>query len=106
MRITIKIEQAQLQYQSYHQKQLKTEKYSGLAVAVAANERHQAGRCVVLESSFIGVAQHNLQLYQDAIAMVQKFGHPDLFVIFTCNPAWWKSLKTSNQVKLKLNVRI
>ena len=29
--------------------------------------------------------QHN---YQDAMAIVNKFGKPDLFITFTCNPKW------------------
>jgi hypothetical protein len=28
------------------------------------------------------------QLYQDAMAMVRKFGKPNLFVTLTCNPKW------------------
>ncbi|GBM43740.1 hypothetical protein AVEN_153380-1 [Araneus ventricosus] len=28
------------------------------------------------------------QNYQDAMAMVRKFGKPDLFLTFTCNPSW------------------
>ncbi|GBM37717.1 hypothetical protein AVEN_239862-1 [Araneus ventricosus] len=28
------------------------------------------------------------QNYQDAMAMVRKFGRPDLFVTFTSNPSW------------------
>lgn len=28
------------------------------------------------------------QHYQDAMAIVSKFGKPDLFVTFTCNPKW------------------
>jgi len=28
------------------------------------------------------------QLYQNAMARVYKFGKPDLFVTFTCNPKW------------------
>ena len=28
------------------------------------------------------------QHYQDAMAIVQKFGKPDLFLTFTCNPKW------------------
>lgn len=28
------------------------------------------------------------QLYQDAMALTAKFGRPDLFVTFTCNPKW------------------
>ena len=29
-----------------------------------------------------------VQLYQDAMAIVRKFGRPDLFVTFTINPKW------------------
>ena len=28
------------------------------------------------------------ELYQDSMAAVRAFGKPDLFVTFTCNPAW------------------
>ena len=28
------------------------------------------------------------QLYQDALSIVRRFGKPDLFVTFTCNPSW------------------
>ena len=28
------------------------------------------------------------QLYQDAIALSTKFGRPDFFITFTCNPNW------------------
>ncbi len=28
------------------------------------------------------------QKYQDAMAIVRKYGRPDLFITFTCNPKW------------------
>ena len=28
------------------------------------------------------------QLYQDAMTIVRKYGKPDLFITFTCNPLW------------------
>ncbi len=34
------------------------------------------------------------QLYQDAMARVRKFGKPDLFVTFTCNPKWKEIIDT------------
>jgi hypothetical protein len=27
-------------------------------------------------------------LYQDAMAIIRKYGKPDLFITFTCNPFW------------------
>jgi hypothetical protein len=43
---------------------------------------------MILPSSFQGGERTMGQLYQDAMARVRKFGKPDLFVTFTCNPKW------------------
>jgi hypothetical protein len=43
---------------------------------------------MILPSSFQGGEHAMGQLYQDAMAKVHKFGKPDLFVTFTCNPKW------------------
>jgi hypothetical protein len=43
---------------------------------------------MILPSSFQGGECAMGQLYQDAMARVRKFGKPDLFVTFTCNPKW------------------
>ncbi|CAC5380511.1 unnamed protein product [Mytilus coruscus] len=42
----------------------------------------------ILPSSYIGSPRYMHQLYQDAMAIVRKFGKPDLFITFTCNPNW------------------
>ncbi|XP_070510410.1 uncharacterized protein [Cardiocondyla obscurior] len=39
-------------------------------------------------SSFIGSPRNMLQNYQDAMAIVTKYGKPDLFITMTCNPNW------------------
>jgi hypothetical protein len=41
-----------------------------------------------LPSSFVGSARYYQQLYLDAMALPKKFGKPDLFLTFTCNPKW------------------
>ena len=84
----IKIEEQRLLWQRHNQKQLKAESYSGLADAVKANEHRQAGKYVVLSSTFQGSPRHNFKSYQNAMAMVRKYGKPDLFLTFTCNPKW------------------
>ena len=84
----VKVEEERLNYQRFNQAKLKAETYSGLQDAVAANEHREAGRYVVLSSSFTGSPRHNHQLYQDAMAAVRKMGKPDLFITFTCNPNW------------------
>ena len=46
------------------------------------------GKKVILPSTFIGGPRFIAQLYQDAMNLVRRFGKPDLFITFTCNPAW------------------
>ena len=47
------------------------------------------GKAVVrMPASFVGSARYYQQLYLDAMALPRKFGKPDIFVTFTCNPKW------------------
>ncbi|XP_024200595.1 uncharacterized protein LOC112203930 [Rosa chinensis] len=46
------------------------------------------GRRTILPSSFIDSPRDTYQRYQDAMALVQKYGRPDLFITMTCNPNW------------------
>lgn len=46
------------------------------------------GRRILLPSSFTSSPRQMQQLYQDAMAIVQCCGKPDLFITFTCNPKW------------------
>ncbi|KAL0316569.1 UNVERIFIED_CONTAM: hypothetical protein Sradi_5535100 [Sesamum radiatum] len=46
------------------------------------------GRRIILPSSFTGSPRDMYQRYQDAMAIVQKFGKPDIFLTMTCNPSW------------------
>ncbi|KAL4568233.1 hypothetical protein LXL04_023840 [Taraxacum kok-saghyz] len=46
------------------------------------------GKRVVLPANFIGGPRNMRQKYIDAMALVQKFGKPDIFVTMTCNPNW------------------
>ena len=87
-----KIEGARLQYIRLNQKKLRAELYQGLADAMQSSEGQidgsQIGKKVVLPSSFTGNSRYQHQLYQDAMAIVQRFGKPDFFITFTCNPQW------------------
>lgn len=49
---------------------------------------HHSGRRVVLPASFIGGPRDMKARYQDAMALVQNLGKPDLFITVTCNPDW------------------
>ena len=46
------------------------------------------GTRVVLPSSFVGSVRYMQQAYQVSMAMVAKYGNPDLFLTFTFNPKW------------------
>ena len=54
-----------------------------------ATERQvRIGRVVILPSNYPGGRRYFQQNYQDSMTIVRKFGRPDLFVTFTCNPGW------------------
>jgi len=36
----------------------------------------------------VGSPRNMLQHYQDAMAIVRKYGKPDIFITMTCNPNW------------------
>ena len=49
---------------------------------------HDAGRQVILRSSFMGSPRNMTEAYHDAMAIVRDLGTPDLFITFTCNENW------------------
>ncbi|GBO29161.1 hypothetical protein AVEN_236302-1 [Araneus ventricosus] len=86
----VKTEGSRLNYIRLNQKDLRVEFYRGLLDALttrASNNNLRVGKLVILPS-FQGSLRSMQQNYQDAMAMVRKFGRPDLFVTFTCNPSW------------------
>lgn len=81
------LQDSRLNYQRNHQSDLRAALYSGLADALRVGDNvGDVGRRVVLASSFVGGPRYMVQQYQDAMAIVRKYGKPDLFVTFTCNP--------------------
>ena len=86
-----KVEGERIDFCRNNQNKLRVETYRGLidnlTNAADANGR-QLGTLVVLPSSFQGSPRAMQQHYQDAMAIVTKFGKPDLFLTFTCNPKW------------------
>jgi hypothetical protein len=86
----VAIEDNRLHYVQSNQNQLRAELYQGAVDAIQQQdlEVNQIGRRIVLPSSFTGGPRHMAQQYQDAMALVRRFGKPDLFVTVTCNPNW------------------
>lgn len=85
-----KMEQERLNCLRHNQKSLRCELYNNLrdAAEVDDGDMESVGKKVILPSSFIGSPRHMVQLHQDSMSIVRRFGKPDLFVTFTCNPSW------------------
>ena len=81
-----KIGQERLNYCLHHQSELRAELYQGLSDAVHAGDTYgsSVGRKIILTSSLIGSPINMNQLYQDAMAIVRRYGKPDWFITFTC----------------------
>ena len=87
----VKTEGSRLQFLRYNQSSLRVEQYQRLIDHIANRAAHdnvQPGRTVILPSTFIGSPRNMQQNFQDAMAIVRKYGKPDLFITFTCNPQW------------------
>lgn len=84
------IESARLSYIRLNQSKLRCDMYKGLVDVVARDDDDPTtiGKRVILPSSFIGGARYMIQNYQDAMAICQWAGYPDLFITITCNPKW------------------
>lgn len=84
-----KVEGARISFIRTHQKELRAETYKGLQDYMINDEQGFApGVPVILPSTFIGSPRNMIQSYQDSMCIVSRFGKPDLFITFTCNPKW------------------
>ncbi|GBN07178.1 hypothetical protein AVEN_90312-1 [Araneus ventricosus] len=95
-------EGSRLHFLRQNQEDLRIELYRGLLDALecrAHNENIRTGKLIILPSSFQGSPRHMQQNYQDAMAMVRKFGKPDLFLTFTCNTSWSEILNSMEGVQ-------
>ncbi|XP_010490304.1 PREDICTED: uncharacterized protein LOC104768062 [Camelina sativa] len=63
------------------------------------------GDSLILPASFTGGPRYMRQSYLDAMATCKKFGFPDLFITFTCNPKWPELVRFVNERKLKAEDR-
>ncbi|VDN19887.1 unnamed protein product [Cylicostephanus goldi] len=85
----VKIEQNRLNYARTHQKELRIDSYHELMDHLASDDAHEpAGQRVILPATFQGGPRAMHQSYQDAMSIVARYGKPDYFLTFTCNPRW------------------
>ena len=86
----MKIETSRLDFHRHQQTIIRSEILQRVldSVSIGQFEGSKVGRKIVLPSSFIGGPRDMRRRYLDAMALVQKYGKPDLFLTMTCNPAW------------------
>uniref|UniRef100_A0A8C5PXT8 ATP-dependent DNA helicase n=1 Tax=Leptobrachium leishanense TaxID=445787 RepID=A0A8C5PXT8_9ANUR len=100
----VKTEGNRLNYVRQNQSKLRVEKYTGLMdhLQNAAHEQGLIpGKAVILPSSFQGSPRNMLQNYQDAMAIVRKYGKPDFFITLTCNPKWPEIAENIKEVRMQ-----
>lgn len=84
-----KIEAERLNYLRFNQAKLRSEEYIHLRDAVVNDGNvNDIGRLTILPSTYVGSPRHMHEYTQDAMTYVRKYGRPDLFITFTCNPQW------------------
>jgi hypothetical protein len=87
-----KIENSRLSYIRFHQDDLRVDVYAGASDYVRRGDGQapasNLGQPTILPSSFQGGPRYMQQCYQDAMAIVRRYGKPDYFITFTCNPNW------------------
>ncbi|AQK76511.1 hypothetical protein ZEAMMB73_Zm00001d018583 [Zea mays] len=86
----IKIENSRLDYIRKNQDRLRADLYQGLVDSMLDGDirGEKVGKRIVLSTSFIGGPRDMRRRYMDAMALVRKFGKPDIFLTMTCNPNW------------------
>lgn len=88
----VRMETNNLKFIVNNQRALFAEAYQGLVDHINQQlnieEPVPVGRRMILPSTFTGGPRYMKQSYQDAMTIVRKYGKPDLFITFTCNPGW------------------
>ncbi|ONM06552.1 hypothetical protein ZEAMMB73_Zm00001d032987 [Zea mays] len=86
----IKIESSRLDFIRKNQDRLRADLYQGLVDSMIDGDvrGEKVGKRTVLSPSFIGGPRDMRRRYMDAMALVRKFGKPDIFLTMTCNPNW------------------
>ncbi|XP_058751157.1 uncharacterized protein LOC131624213 [Vicia villosa] len=98
------MESERLNWLRTNQSKLRVGKYNNLndrCNGAEANTAPKRGKRVVLPSTFVGSKRYMDQLYFDGMAISSKLGFPDLFVTFTCNPAWPEIQRALSGTNLK-----
>ncbi|KAH9624793.1 hypothetical protein KSS87_003736 [Heliosperma pusillum] len=86
----VKIENTRLDFFRNNQETIRAELYQGILDTMESGENSAAnvGHRLILPPSFLGGPRDMKRRYLNAMALVQRYGKPDLFITMTCNPNW------------------
>ena len=88
-------EKMKLNWAKSNQKQIKAEKYSGLIDALnTTDDTKNIGVKIILPPTHIGSPRWYTERFQDAMAVVRKYGKPDLFITMTASSDWPEILES------------
>lgn len=84
------VERGRLQWVRTHQSIIRSDLYNNIVDSLRRGDvvATDVGKRVVLPSSFTGGYRYMQQNFQDSLALCKEYGHPNLFITFTCNPKW------------------
>ncbi|KAH9072617.1 hypothetical protein Ae201684P_015692 [Aphanomyces euteiches] len=84
-----KVENQRLGFLRDQTNNLRSDTYRAVHDAVSHDvDVNSIGKRIVLPSSYTGGPRYMRQRNLDAMAIVRKYGRPDLFITVTCNPKW------------------
>ena len=86
----VKIETMRLLYIRANQARFRVDFYQGIidSISMGIQEGKKIGKRILLPPSFIGGPRDMKRRYIDAMALVRRFGKPDIFLTMTCNSNW------------------
>ncbi|KAG6717889.1 hypothetical protein I3842_04G122900 [Carya illinoinensis] len=95
----VEIETSRLDYFRSKQQHIRSELYQGIVdtITLGETDASNVGKRIILPSSFIGGPRDMRKRYMEAMALVQRYGKPDIFLTMTCNPNWQE---ISNELRL------
>ncbi|XP_074278235.1 uncharacterized protein LOC141601829 [Silene latifolia] len=86
----VKIKNTRLDYFRNNQETIRAELYQGIIDTVGNGECRatKVGKRVILPPTFLGGSRDIKKRYLNSMALVHRFGKPDLFITMTCNAGW------------------
>lgn len=84
------VERGRLRWVRRHQSIIQSDLYNNIVDNYTRGDvvATDVGKRIILPSSFTGGYRYMQQNFQDSLAVCKEYGHPDLFITFTCNPKW------------------